>query len=174
MKRGSSMSVRLAGAVAAAWLALGGALPASAQQAAPDNRAALDGVNEMRIAFDLTDGKPEALIAKLNVIDLTRRTLISEGVTPRFVITFRGDASFYTQADRARVRPEDREAADRVSAKLRELRAAPGVESLEQCSVPLMARSLDPANVIPEVKVVGNGWIALAAYQRKGYAYIAP
>ena len=28
--------------------------------------------------------------------------------------------------------------------------------------------------VLPQVRVVGNGFISLMAYQAKGYAYIAP
>jgi hypothetical protein len=28
--------------------------------------------------------------------------------------------------------------------------------------------------VLPEIKVVGNSWISLMAYQAKGYGYIAP
>jgi len=28
--------------------------------------------------------------------------------------------------------------------------------------------------VLPEIRVVGNGFISLMAYQAKGYAYIAP
>ena len=31
-----------------------------------------------------------------------------------------------------------------------------------------------PDDVVPSVKVVGNAWISLMAYQAKGYAYIAP
>jgi intracellular sulfur oxidation DsrE/DsrF family protein len=31
-----------------------------------------------------------------------------------------------------------------------------------------------PENVLPEIKVVGNSWISLMAYQARGYAYIAP
>jgi len=29
-------------------------------------------------------------------------------------------------------------------------------------------------NVVPGVKVVGNGWISLMAYEAKGYGYIQP
>jgi intracellular sulfur oxidation DsrE/DsrF family protein len=31
-----------------------------------------------------------------------------------------------------------------------------------------------PRVVRPEVRVVGNGFVSLMAYQAKGYAYIAP
>jgi len=48
------------------------------------------------------------------------------------------------------------------------------VESLEQCNIPLGPRKIQAQNLMQEVKLVPNGWIALAEYQKKGYAYIAP
>ena len=167
----------------ASWLVsiitLGGALLAASgnawsQPAAPSNKEALAGVKEMKIAFDVTEGDPNVLLAKLNVIDLTRKQLIAEGVTPRFVVAFRGDASFFTQTDHEKIKPGDRDAAAKVAAKIKELRTASGVESLEQCAVPLPARKLRNDDVMPEVKLVGNGWISLVSHQQKGYAYIAP
>jgi intracellular sulfur oxidation DsrE/DsrF family protein len=139
-----------------------------------DNKAALEGVKEMKIAFDITEGNPEALLAKLTVIDVTRKQLIAENVKPKLVLAFRGDASYFTQTDLEKIKPQDREAAKKVAAKLREIRGASGVESLEQCSLPLPARKLKGEEVMPEVKLVGNGWISLVSYQQKGYAYIAP
>ena len=129
---------------------------------------------EMRIAFDLHDAKPEILLLKLETVDLTRKQLLEAGVAPRMVLAFRGEASYYTQTDLAKVNEADRAAALRVRAKLRELAGARGIESLEQCNVPLKSRKILPADLMPEVKLVPNGWIALAGYQAKGYAYIAP
>jgi intracellular sulfur oxidation DsrE/DsrF family protein len=149
-------------------------LPAAAQSAAPDNKAALSGVKEMKIAFDVTDASPDPLLAKLTVIELTRKQLIAEGVTPRIVVAFRGDASFFTQTDTSKIEPKDREGAMKVAAKIREMSATKAYEALEQCSVPLPARKLRNEDVMPELKVVGNGWISLVSLQQKGYAYIAP
>jgi intracellular sulfur oxidation DsrE/DsrF family protein len=146
----------------------------AASNATPDNRAALAGMTEMKIAFDITDANPKVLLAKLANIDVTRKQLMDDGVTPRMVIAFRGDASYFTQADVEKVKPEDRDDARKIAAKLKELRAAPGVEALEQCNLPLAPRKLKSGDVMPEVKVVGNGWISLVAYQRRGYAYIVP
>ena len=130
--------------------------------------------NESRIAFDVTDGNPKALMVKLNTIDLTRRQLLEKGITPKMVVAFRGDASYFTQTDIAMIKEADRAEAAQIQAKLRELRAANGVESLEQCNVPLASRKLDSSKLMPEVKLVPNGWIALVGYQQKGYAYIVP
>lgn len=152
--------------------------PARAQGAtpamSPDNKAALAGMSEMKMAFDVTDANPQALLLKLTVIDMTRKQLIEAGVAPKIVVAFRGDASFYTQSDLAKVKEADRADALKIRAKLRELAKAPGIQGMEQCNVPLASRKIKPADVMDEVKVVGNGWISLVAYQKQGYGYIAP
>ena len=61
-----------------------------------------------------------------------------------------------------------------VATNLADLRNAKGVENLEQCAVAAREQGTKPENVVPSVKVVGNAWISLMAYQAKGYAYIAP
>jgi intracellular sulfur oxidation DsrE/DsrF family protein len=131
--------------------------------------------NEMKIAFDVTTGNPQALIKTLETIDLTRRQLIDRGVTPHIVVTFRGDASFYTQTNASLIAKEaDRAEAPKIASKIKELRAASGVDSIEQCNIPLGPRKIASHDLMPEVKLVPNGWIALVGYQQKGYAYIAP
>ncbi len=129
---------------------------------------------EMKIAFDVTDGNPQVLLKKLDTIDVTRKQLIEKGITPKMVISFRGNASYYTQTNLSMVKEADRADALAIAAKLRELRKANGVESLEQCNLPLAERKLNPADVMQEIKVVPNGWIALVGYQEKGYRYIVP
>ncbi len=129
---------------------------------------------EMKLAFDFTDANPVVLLNKLNNVDTTRKQLIDSGITPKIVMTFRGNASFFTQTNLQAVKEADRADALKVAAKLREMRKAPGVQGLEQCNLPLADRKLKPADLMQEVKLVPNGWIALGTYQKQGYAYIAP
>jgi intracellular sulfur oxidation DsrE/DsrF family protein len=132
------------------------------------------GSKEMKLAFDFTDANPVVLLNKLNNVDVTRKQLIDSGITPRIVMTFRGNASFFTQTNLAAVKETERADALKVAAKLREMKKAPGVEGLEQCNLPLADRKLKTADLMQEVKLVPNGWIALGGYQQQGYAYIAP
>ena len=141
---------------------------------ATTGRETAGGANEMRLAFDFTDANPVVLLNKLNNVDVTRKQLIESGVTPKIVMTFRGNASFFTQTNLAAVKEAERADAIRVAAKLREMKKSPGVQGLEQCNLPLADRKLNPADLMQEVKLVPNGWIALGAYQQQGYAYIAP
>ena len=129
---------------------------------------------DVKMAFDFTDANPHVLALKLDNVDTTRKQLIDAGFTPHIVMTFRGDASYFTQSDLSLVKEADRAEALKVHAKLKELKAARGVESLEQCTLPLAGRKIRKEAVMSEVKVVPNGWIALAQYQQRGYGYIAP
>lgn len=147
---------------------------ATAFAAGYDDQEALAGLKEVKVAFDLTAGDPKMLLGRLNIIDETRQSLIQQGVTPHFVITFRGPATRLIQTDQSKIRPEDREGAAKIAAKLAEMRRAKGVDNLEQCAVAVREQGTRPEDVVPSVKVVGNAWISLMAYQAKGYAYIAP
>ena len=158
------MGIRILSATLAV-LALAGCATSAAQT---------PGGKEMKLAFDFTDANPAVLLRKLDNVETTRKQLIESGVTPKIVMTFRGNASYFTQADVSSVKEPERADALKVAAKLREMRKAQGVEGMEQCNLPLADRKLNPANLLPEVKLVPNGWIALGAYQQQGYAYIAP
>lgn len=146
----------------------------AAAAAGYDDQEALSGLKEVKVAFDLTTGDAKALLGRLNVIDETRQSLIHQGVTPHFVLTFRGPATKLIQSDMSKIKPEDREGAAKIAAKLAQMRHAKGVENLEQCAVAVREQGTKPENVVPSVKVVGNAWISLMAYQARGYAYIAP
>jgi intracellular sulfur oxidation DsrE/DsrF family protein len=141
---------------------------------AADDRLALTGLKEVKAAFDIKDGEGRTLLARLDIIDETRRSLIEQGVTPHFVLAFRGPATRLVQTDQDKIKPEDREMAAKVAARIREMSAAPGVEGFEQCAVAARQQGTKIENVLPQIRVVGNGFISLAAYQAKGYAYIAP
>jgi intracellular sulfur oxidation DsrE/DsrF family protein len=141
---------------------------------AADDRAALRGIKEAKIAFDIHEGNPKVLLARLNVIDETRQSLIQQGVRPSFILAFRGPASRLVQTDQDKIQPEHRELAAQVAAKIKEMSKLPGVAGFEQCALASRLQETSIERVLPEVRVVGNGFISLMAYQRRGYAYIAP
>lgn len=71
-------------------LLLGMFVACSTGARAADDSAALAGLKEGKIAFDIREGNPKLLLGKLNVIDETRQSLIQQGVKPHFILTFRG------------------------------------------------------------------------------------
>ncbi len=141
---------------------------------AADDRLALAGVTEGKIAFDIKEGEGKALLARLDIIEETRQSLIQQGVTPHFILAFRGPATRLVQTDQDKIKAEDRELAVKVAAKIKEMSTARGVDGFEQCSVAARQQGTSVDKVLPQIRVVGNGFISLMAYQAKGYAYIAP
>src|SRR5262245_22425455 len=153
-------------------VALTAPLPDPRAWAADDDPVA--GLKEAKIAFDITAGEPARMLVILDTIDETRDSFVRQGITPRFVLAFRGPASLLTQTDLTRLKVEDRETAAKVAAKLKALRGTPGIERMDQCSIAMRGQKVDRAKVSPDVTIVENGWITLIGYQAKGYAYIAP
>ena len=141
---------------------------------AADDRAALQGMKEGKIVYDVTEGDAQKLLGRLDAIEETRQSMIQQGVTPHFVLAFRGGATKLVQTDMEKVKPEDRPLTGKISAKLAEMSKSPGIDGLEQCAVAIRHAGTKAENVLPIIKVVGNSFISLMAYQSRGYAYIAP
>jgi intracellular sulfur oxidation DsrE/DsrF family protein len=139
-----------------------------------DDRDSLNGLREVKVVFDVHEGDGKALLNRLNVIDETRQSLIKQGVAPHIVVAFRGPATRLVQSDIEKIKPEDRPVATQIAAKLADMGRAQGMDSIEQCSVAIRQQGTKAENVVPGVKVVGNSWISLMAYQAKGYSYISP
>ena len=162
------------GSVVVAAIALLAVAATPAYAEGPKDQAALSGLNEVKVAFDLQNGDGKVLLKQLEVIDETRQSLIEQGVKPQFVLTFRGPATALVQTDQSEIKPENRDYASKIAEKIHALRAADGVNSIEQCAVAVRLSGTKPENIVPDVKIVGNGWISLMAYQAKGYGYIQP
>ncbi|HEX4944938.1 MAG TPA: hypothetical protein VFV55_11335 [Usitatibacteraceae bacterium] len=141
---------------------------------ASDDKAALTGLKEVKVAYDIKEGDPKLLLNRLDIIDETRQSLIQQGVTPHFILAFRGPATRLLQTDPEMIKPEFREQAAKVAQKVSQMSTAAGVEGFEQCAVAVREQGTKAEKVLPQVRVVGNGFISLMAYQAKGYAYIAP
>jgi intracellular sulfur oxidation DsrE/DsrF family protein len=141
-------------------------------EAADDSPVA--GLKDAKVAFDITAGEAPRLLNILNTIDETREGLVRQGIAPHFVLAFRGPATLLIQTDLSRLKPEDRETAGKIAAKLKQLRSTPGVERLDQCSIAMRGAKVAREQVSPDVTIVDNGWITLVGYQSRGYAYIAP
>ena len=139
-----------------------------------DEKAALQGMKDGKIVYDVTEGDGKALLNRLETIEETRKSMLEAGTMPHFVISFRGPATKLVQTDMSQVKPEDREYAAKIGAWLSQFSKEKGVESLEQCAVAVRHAGTKTENVVPQVKVVANSFVTLMAYQSRGYAYIRP
>ena len=125
-------------------------LLASAAARAEDQPAAPGG-KEGKIVYDLTEGGGKALLDRLDSIEETRQDLIKQGITPRFVISFRGPSTKLVQTNLEKIKPEDRPFAAPIAARVLELSKAPGVDALEQCAVAIRHQGTKAENVVAPI-----------------------
>ncbi|VFQ44624.1 DsrE family protein [Desulfoluna butyratoxydans] len=136
----------------------------------PDDRDALKGVTSGKAFFDVNLGDAQSMPLYLKVIGMTHQGLVAQGVTPEFVVAFRGPAvQFITGKAHA---ADDKQALlyGQIADKIRELKAM-GV-SFEACAIATDLFGVDNGTVLPEVKVVGNTFISLIGYQAQGYGTV--
>ena len=139
------------------------ALAGAAERAAVDN-------GEAKVYFDVSIGEPEKLALRLGLIEKTRGDLIAAGLTPRIVVGIRGKASNYFTRDEDYVLESDLAVKKNILASVLRLKAA-GMR-LEQCGLAADMQGIARTDFLPQLEVVGNGYVAMITYQGQGYAYV--
>ncbi len=141
-------------------------------QLQPHDRTALAGLKQVKIVFDVTQGDPDKLLSRLKLISDTAKSVRAEGITPDFILAVRGPASFLMSKDLAASPNGELKLPNPIAAQIDMMTKSQGLR-FELCAVAMNARKISRQSVIPSVKVVGNSWVSLGAYQNKGYAFIA-
>ena len=142
------------------------AFPALADAA---ERAAAN-TGEARVYFDVSIGEPEKLALRLGLIEKTRDDLIAAGLTPRIVVGIRGKASNFFTRDEDYVLESDLSVKKKIQAqvvRLKTLRIR-----LEQCWLAADMQGIAKTDFLPQLEMVGNGYVAMITYQGQGYAYV--
>ena len=125
---------------------------------------------EARVYFDVSLGEPEKLALRLRLIEKTRDDLIAAGLTPRVVVGIRGKASnFFTQGEDY-VLESDLAVKKNILAQVVRFKAA-GIR-IEQCGLAADMQGIAKADFLPQLEMVGNGYVAMITYQHQGYAYV--
>ena len=131
------------------------------------NKAALSGLSQAKVVFDINLSTIKPLPLYLKVIKETHASLKAEGVKPEIVIAFRGKAvNFVTKAPGK----ENPEVMAQVAKQLKELKEM-GVR-VESCNVAMGLFKIKPGDVLAWVEVVGNNFVTLTGYQARGYGII--
>ena len=139
------------------------ALAGAAERAAVDN-------GEARVYFDVSIGEPEKLALRLGLIEKTRDDLIAAGLTPRIVVGIRGKASNFFTRGEDYVLESDLAVKKKILAQVVRLKTM-GLR-LEQCGLAADMQGIARTDFLPQLEVVGNGYVAMISYQGQGYAYV--
>jgi intracellular sulfur oxidation DsrE/DsrF family protein len=132
---------------------------AGAVQAAPkpDDREALAGLKSVKVIFDARIPDWERLVFNLELLAETFDGMTAQGIRPEMIVSFRGPGVKLLTAPVI-----NKEALELI----RELKKK-GVR-FEACAVAMRVYKADPAQLVPEVKLVANVLSSLIGYQNKG------
>jgi len=152
-------SYRFTRFVVALMLAVTFALPHSAD--AYDDSVALHGIHHGKAFFDfnLTMVPEEMFPLLLRGVIETHGSLVAQGVTPDFIVSFRGFNMHWlaktTSGDIAQMITT----LDYLGVRI------------EACNWVMDKLGMDPETLLPEIEVVGNSWISGIAYESKNKEY---
>jgi len=128
----------------------------------PDDQEALAGLRTAKVIFDVRVPDLDKLVFNLELFGETLDGLVAQGVKPKMVVAFRGPG----------VRLLTAVALDKEALELIRVLKKKGVR-FEACAVAMRVFKVDPAELVPEVKLVANVLNSYIGYQNKGYAMIA-
>ncbi len=130
-----------------------------------DDSEALKGVKEGKVIFDTSVAAADKMILYLSVIKETHDGLVKQGVKPLIIITMHGRTVLLVSKKHAG--KEDLAMIEKGIKELKEL----GVQ-FELCSIAARLLNVDYKDILPDIQIIGNGFISLIGYQSKGYAVI--
>ena len=137
----------------------------------PNDTDALRNIDEGKVVWDINIANPIKLLKILNVVEETYNDLSRQGVTPDMVFAFRGPSVKLVSSQPLNLTLEEENAREEVVNWLQKFRQKSNV-NMESCSVATRLLGVDNETIIPEVNPVGNTFVSLIGYQKKGYALI--
>lgn len=140
---------------------------AAADTSAPKDQRALAGITTGKAIFDIGTSSTEAMQLYLKVIKKTVVSLKAQGVTPDFILAFRGAAVSIVSKDSEFNNDADTAA---IATLIKELKQEN--VSFEACHIAAGLFDVDEENLFDGIVVVGNTFVSLIGYQSKGYALI--
>ena len=128
-----------------------------------DNSNALKGLKQTQVYFDVSLKDDKLLVLRMELVARTIKEMEEAGLEVNGVVGFRGGASrFITQNDHY-VLEEEFSSKKKIQDWVKRF-SSKGI-TIEQCAIPTK-------DFLPEVTVVGNGYISLVGYQAQGYSVV--
>lgn len=135
-----------------------------------NNNNALKNITQSNIYFDVSLDDDQKLLLRLNLLQRTLQQMKDAGVDLSVVIGFRGGASRFITKDDHYVLKEETGNKQKIQEQVSRL-ANEGI-LIEQCSIAAELFDIAYDDFLPEVDIVGNGYISLIGYQNQGYAVV--
>ena len=164
---GTAVKMAMAAIILVFSLAAGGSVWAGQS----NDTAALKGLSEGKGLFLVSLDNPQKAALYLDIINDTHKTMAAQKVKPDFIIVFVGaTVRFLTTAPDAELLEKQKEALAAIAASVRELKKK-GVR-MEICEIATNFFKVSSGTLLPELKLIGNGFTSLIGYQSKGYRLV--
>jgi len=133
---------------------------------------ALNGIKGVKAVFDVSLGSPKvANIVFWAVQNVYKdKSVRSLKEPPQVAVVFHGPAVKLISTDREGFKSSDTEMLDKFAGMIRQMKKD-GVK-LEVCEYALKVLNVKPDTILPEVDLVGNGFISVVGYQSQGYSVV--
>ena len=138
---------------------------------APDDARALAGLDRARLVWDITNERPEHLIARISIIEKTLESLDAQGVKPDMILSFRDAATALLVTGDDHLPLEDATAAGHVRDRLERLAAQSGVR-VKADAASLRDRDLDPEDLPDFIRPVDRAPITMLRWRTEGYTVL--
>jgi hypothetical protein len=145
------------------------AIPVQAQTKF-ENTHSLEGLKEARVYFDVSVKDDDLLAVRMELIDRTVTQIEQAGLKVTGVIGIRGGASRFITTGDSYVLAEELDNKRKIQEWVK--RFADRGLIVEQCAIAAEIFDIQTTDFLPEVTVVGNGYISLVGYQAKGYSVV--
>lgn len=132
---------------------------------------ALADLNSAKGIFLVDIGDPKKLAFYLNVIKGTHAGMIRQNVTPDFVVVFIGPSvQQLTTSPKGDIALEYGDTLESIAGSVADLKQL-GIRQ-EICGVATKVFDINNKTILPELNLVGDGFISLIRYQIQGYALV--
>ena len=137
----------------------------------PDDARALAGLDEARMVWDITNERPEHLIARISIIEKTLESVRAQDVRADMILSFRDAATALLVTRDDHLPLEDATAAGHVRDRLARLAAQDGVR-LKADAASLRRLDLAPEDLPDFIRPVEQAPIAMLRWRAEGYTIL--
>ena len=132
--------------------------------------AALQGVTTADAVFDFRIGAPPSALSHMQLVHQTYRELGDLKIKRAVVVIFIGPSVKLVSKNRDGFSAEDQKTLDALAATIAQMEKD-GIR-FELCGVAAQVFKVDTNSLLPQIKVVTNGWVSEIGYQARGYALV--
>ncbi|HED17463.1 MAG TPA: hypothetical protein ENI64_11695, partial [Gammaproteobacteria bacterium] len=129
----------------------------------PRDTQSLHGLSSAKAVFMLSIKDAGRLSHVLNVVEKTEKGMRAQGVNTKIIVVIIGPSVAFLTRNRRGISYKDQRNVSAVQKSIHKLKAL-GIRT-EVCSIALRGMDIAPANIIPDVQAVGNGFISAIGYQ---------